>query len=103
TSLAAVINAGCLFYYLRRRKIYVPRSGWGYFALRLTFANAVLAIWLWLGAGDISAWLNQTAAWRLAHLFGLLIAAVLIYFFALWVSGIRIYDLLVPHPETVKA
>jgi len=102
TSLAALVNAGCLYYCLRRDNIYVPRSGWKYFALRLLFANLVLALWLVIGAGDLTAWLSQPALWRLTHLFGLLSTAVVIYFAALWLSGIRLQDLLVPPLQPVK-
>jgi putative peptidoglycan lipid II flippase len=101
TSLAAVVNASWLFYYLRRKQIYLPRSGWYHFGLRLLFANTVLTIWLWAGSSNIHAWLTQSASWRLMHLFGLLTTAVIIYFIALWASGIRLYHLLVPHPEGI--
>lgn len=97
TSLAALINSSCLYYYLRRAEIYQPRAGWKFFALRLLFANLVLALWLVLGSGELTTWLSQSASWRLTHLFGLLISAVVIYFAALWLSGIRVHDLLVPH------
>jgi putative peptidoglycan lipid II flippase len=102
TSLAALVNAGCLYYYLRRDDIYVPRDGWKYFSLRLLFANSILAVWLVMGAGETSAWLSQSAVWRLSHLFGLLISSVAIYFAALWISGIRVQDLLVPQTRTAK-
>lgn len=99
TSLAAVINAGGLFYYLRRKKIYIPRIGWSYFGLRLLLANTVLAIWLYWGSGEINMWLTQAASWRLIHLLGLLGSAVIIYFITLWLSGVRVYHLLVPQLE----
>lgn len=102
TSLAALVNTGFLFYFLRRRGIYRPRQGWRMFALRIAFANVVIALWLWFGAGELNDWLMQTAMWRLSHLAFLLISAVLLYFAALWVSGIRMHDLLMPaHKEPV--
>lgn len=96
TSLAALINAACLYYCLRRATIYVPRKGWKYFAVRLLLANLVLLFWLSWGSGETAAWLSQSGEWRLFHLFGLLISAVVLYFAALWISGIRVQDLLVP-------
>jgi putative peptidoglycan lipid II flippase len=101
TSLAAMLNAGCLFYYLRRKAIYLPRAGWKDFSLRLIFANSILMLWLWIGSGDLSSWLSQPALWRLTHLFGLLISAAVFYFAALWISGIRLHDLLIPQQQTV--
>jgi putative peptidoglycan lipid II flippase len=101
TSLAAVLNAGCLYYYLRRKQIYLPCAGWRFFGLRLLFANTILLFWLWLGAGDPSAWLTQPALWRLTHLFGLLGSAVLLYFIALGVSGLRPHDFLIPQQQMI--
>ena len=103
TSLAALVNASCLYYCLRRDEIYQPRAGWKFFALRLLFANTVLALWLNIGSGEIADWLSQSAVWRLSHLFGLLISAVIIYFVALWLSGIRVQDLLIPLPSQRQA
>ncbi|HEU5282066.1 MAG TPA: murein biosynthesis integral membrane protein MurJ [Gammaproteobacteria bacterium] len=99
TSLAALINSGCLFYYLRRRSLYAPRNGWLAFSLRLLFANVILMIWLWAGAGSLDHWLTSGAVWRFTHLIGLLSSAVLLYFASLWLIGIRVHDLLMP-PQT---
>lgn len=96
TSLAALVNAGCLFYYLRQRNLYRPRDGWPRFALRITIANVALMVWLWFGAGALSDWLTASAMWRLTHLLGLLISAALLYFGALFATGIRVHDLLMP-------
>lgn len=103
TSLSAVLNASCLFYYLRRKAIYIPQSGWHFFGLRLFFSNAVLAVWLWIGSGPVSDWLTQTATWRLTHLSALLVSAVLIYFAALWLSGVRVRDFLITHQQTANS
>lgn len=96
TSLAALVNAGCLFYYLRRRNLYVPREGWRLFALRLMAANGLLMLWLWIGAGPLSNWVDASAMWRFTHLAGLLTGGVLLYFGALWGTGVRLHHLLVP-------
>lgn len=103
TSLAALVNAGCLYYFLRKRELYVPREGWKLFALRITIANLVLAIWLWFGAGDLNTWINAHTFWRYTHLFFLLITAVLVYFAALWMSGIRIHHLLMPSQKQLAS
>ncbi len=99
TSLAALVNAGCLYYFLRQRNYYQPRDGWKVFGLRLIIANLVLAVWLWVGAGDISVWIGQGAAWRIMHLTFLLVSAGVVYFAALWVTGIRPHHLLMPPQE----
>ena len=103
TSLSAVLNMGFLYYYLHKRKIYQPRAGWAHFGFRVIFANVVLAVWLWFGMGDLQEWITHHAAWRFAHLFGLLISAVVIYFAGLWFAGIRPRDLLSPIRQSMDA
>lgn len=100
TSLASLVNAGCLYYYLRKMAFYVPSQGWLFFLLRLLFANSLLALWLWFGAGALSEWLTQTAWWRCTHLLFLLVSAVMVYFAGLWVIGIRPRHVLMPGVKT---
>ena len=101
TSLAAVLNSGFLFYFLQKQKIYQPRDGWRYFAFRLFFANVVLGIWLWVGTADIRIWITQNAWWRAEHLAGMLVSAVVIYFVALALAGVRPRHLLMPQMKLV--
>jgi putative peptidoglycan lipid II flippase len=96
TSLASIINTGYLYYFLRKKNLYQPRAGWLYFALRLLFANSLVAIVLWFGAGDMQAWLDHNSIWRSQHLLVLLTAAVLIYFLGLWLAGVRPRHILIP-------
>lgn len=103
TSLAALINSGCLFYYLKQRGLYSPRDGWFSFSLRLGTANVVLAIWLWFGSGDLSTWTTQHALWRYTHLIFLLGMGVIIYFATLWLTGIRMHHLLMPKKQQLAS
>ena len=87
----ALVNAGWLFMGLRRAGAYAPSPGWGLFALRVGFATLLLGVWLgwgswaidWVGLGH-RPWLR--VAWLVAFLVG----AVLIYFAALAVMGLRL-------------
>lgn len=99
TSLAAIVNTGFLFYLLRKRGFYRPRNGWQLFALRLCVTNAVLAVWLWFGSGDLATWTSQTTLWRVEHLLFLLSSSVLLYFAMLWLTGIRLHHLLIPQKQ----
>jgi putative peptidoglycan lipid II flippase len=96
TSLAAIVNTVCLFYFLKKRGFYRPREGWKLFLLRLLFVNALLMMWLWWGAGNVAEWIQQNAIWRLMHLLYLLGSAVVLYFLALWLCGVRLQHLLMP-------
>jgi len=101
TSLASIVNAGFLYYGLRKENIYIPRTGWGYFIFRLAFANVILGIWLWYGAGDLQDWITNHWQWRLTHLIVLLISAVAVYFAGLWTAGLRPRHLLIPQRQVV--
>lgn len=100
TSLAAIVNAGSLFYFLRKKGIYQPREGWGVFALRIAIANSVLGFWLWYSAGNLNDWIAQGTMWRVVHLAFVLGSAVLLYFATLWLTGIRLRHLLIPQSQT---
>jgi len=101
TSLSAVLNTGFLYYFLRQSDIYTPRAGWKFFAFRLLFANLLLAVWLWFGAGELQEWITHHAAWRVLHLAGLLVSAVVVYFAGLWLAGIRPRDVLIPQRQGI--
>jgi len=96
TSLAAIINMSCLYFYLYRCGYYTPREGWGLFSLRLSSANLALAGWIWFSVGDIQTWIAQGDMWRILHLAYLLVTSAVLYFAMLWIVGIRLHDLLVP-------
>ncbi len=102
TSLAALVNSGLLFYFLRQRGLYRPRSGFQLFLLRLLAANVVVALWLWFGAGDIQDWITHHAMWRLTHLALLLTSAILLYFAVLWLTGLRLSHLLMSTSAAVS-
>jgi putative peptidoglycan lipid II flippase len=103
TSLASLVNSGCLFYYLRKANLYQPRAGWKFFMYRLLFANMLVGIWLWFGSGDLQAWITNSAAWRGIHLLMLLTSSVLIYFFGLWLVGVRPQHILIPQQSAATS
>lgn len=103
TSLSAIINTCCLFYLLKRRGIYQMREGWRLFSLRLLSSNLLLAVWLFFFTDDITTWVTQPLSWRAMHLALLLISSIIIYFFALWVTGVRLHHLLIrEHAEVTQ-
>lgn len=103
TSLAALINSSFLFYYLRQQGFYQPREGWKLFAIRLSICNVILALWLFFGSGELNTWLTHRAMWRYGHLAFLLSSAIVIYFVALWATGVRLHHLLMPKQELVSS
>ncbi|HRD65375.1 MAG TPA: murein biosynthesis integral membrane protein MurJ [Candidatus Competibacter sp.] len=89
TSLAAFLNAGLLFFNLKRREIYRPHTGWPKFLAQLTAANLVMGLVLWFGAGDFESWIHASAKVRLWHLSWLIAAGGGSYLLAVLAVGIR--------------
>ena len=94
TSLAAFLNAGLLFFNLRRRDIYQPRAGCGKFLAQLTVANLAMGLVLWFGAGTLESWIHAGARARLWHLVWLIAAGGGSYLLAALAVGIRPRQLL---------
>lgn len=103
TSLAAVLNSGLLFYLLQKSRFYTPRDGWKAFLLRLLGTNSLLAIGLYISTDTLATWTAASIEWRITHLLMLIIGAIALYFPLLWLTGIRIHDLLMPRMAIEKA
>ena len=89
TALSACLNAGLLYYTLRKTGAYQPLPGWLSFAWRVAMANALMGVLLWIGMGDLAAWLQWGALTRAWHLALLSTFAVVVYLLTLWLLGIR--------------
>jgi putative peptidoglycan lipid II flippase len=89
-SLGACLNAGLLFYHLRRDNIYQPQPGWLPFLLKLGAAVSAMALVLWVGMGGTDTWLHYHVMQKLTHLSFLVVAGVGTYFGVLWLLGFRL-------------
>jgi putative peptidoglycan lipid II flippase len=90
--LGACINAGLLYYHLRKADIYKPGSGWPLFMAKLLVALLAMAAALYFAAGTQTDWLDYTAMSKLTHLLGLVLLGAGIYFACLWLMGFRLRD-----------
>jgi len=91
--LGACLNAGFLYWGLKKRGIYTALPGWRMFLIRLAGALLLMAgVALWL-AGYID-WVAMRAAplHRVAALVGILSACGVVYFGALLAMGFRFRD-----------
>jgi putative peptidoglycan lipid II flippase len=93
TALSGYLNAGLLYRELRKQEVYRPRAGWRALALRVAFANLLMAAVLWLGAGQIEQWLQRSAWERALHLALWIAAGAMTYLLALWLSGMKLHQL----------
>jgi putative peptidoglycan lipid II flippase len=92
TSLGACVNAGLLFWFLRRRGIYVPRSGWLAFSLKVPVALGVLAAILLAVSGPPSFWLAASPLAKVGRLALVIGAGAFAYFATLALLGFRVAD-----------
>ncbi len=93
TSLASFINAWLLYRALRKENVYTPTPGWAKLLFRVLAANLVMGGALYFFAGNLDAWIAQSALHRIEHLAAWIIAAVALYFGTLFLVGFRINDL----------
>ena len=89
-SLGACLNAGLLYYMLRRHEIFRPQPGWIMFLGKVAVALLALSAVLWLLAGDDAAWMSSGVAWRIGRLSIVVLAGVATYFGSLWLLGFRL-------------
>jgi len=93
--LGALVNALWLLIGLVRRGSYQPQPGWSRFALQVVAASALLAVLLAWGSHYFD-WvaLRAHSGQRVLLLLGLMVAAAVVYFGALWAAGLKLRQML---------
>jgi putative peptidoglycan lipid II flippase len=92
TSIGACLNAALLFWFLKKRGLYLPSAGWLLFVSKLVVALfALAAVLVWLG-GPSSFWLSASLWPKVGRLAGVCAAGAAAYFGALWLLGFRVGD-----------
>ncbi len=92
TSIGACVNAGLLFWYLRKAGSYRPQPGWFLFLCKLLVALGVLAALLFALAGSPEPWLAAGLWQRIGRLAGIIAAGIAAYFATLYLLGFRLAD-----------
>ena len=100
TSIASLLNAILLFVFLLRTGIYHPQARWLLLVLRVVIANSAMGVFLWWYGGDLRQWLQWRLAERGWHLLAAVILGMVIYFFALFLLGLRVTDFRPPSQVT---
>ena len=91
-SLAACLNAGLLYWQLRRKGIYLPQPGWAKFLAKLVLAVLVMAAVLLVLMHYMPAWEEGGMLLRLLRLGVLVAAGASAYFAVLALLGFRPRD-----------
>ncbi|MCY7389279.1 MAG: murein biosynthesis integral membrane protein MurJ, partial [Burkholderiales bacterium] len=88
--LGACVNAGLLYFFMRKQRIFTPQPEWLAFLLKIVVALYVMGGVLLLISGTDSQWLTSstlTKCWRLTLI---IFAGAFAYFASLWVMGFRL-------------
>ncbi len=95
TSLAALLNAGLLGYFLLTRKLYRLQAGWSMFGVRLLVALAVMAGVIVFLNPPLATWFDFDNFQRAVTLFVLIVASGCAYLVTLLGVGLRWDHLLI--------
>ncbi len=87
--LGACMNAGILFYLLRKQRIYTPQAGWFAFMLKVLTAVLLMCATLYLAHGSDASWMQPGFAHRALKLGWMVILGASVYFVSLLLMGIR--------------
>jgi putative peptidoglycan lipid II flippase len=90
--LGACINAGLLYYHLRKAAIYQPQPGWWKFYLKLLIGLILMGVVLYFAMGNPADWLQFSLLKRLMYITGLVSLGAISYFTALLLMGFRPRD-----------
>jgi putative peptidoglycan lipid II flippase len=90
--LGACMNAGLLYFYLRKAGVFKPQAGWYAFMAKLALAVGAMALVLHFAAGPDATWMTYKLLPKLLHLLVLLVLGSVTYFSVLWALGIRVKD-----------
>ncbi len=87
--LGACLNAGILFYLLRKHGIYSPQPGWYLFMLKVATAVLLMCGALYAVHGPDASWLDPGFLPRVIKLGWMVLLGAGVYFVALLIMGIR--------------
>lgn len=89
--IAGCINAGLLFWQLRKKNYYQPAKGWGIFLLRLALAVGMMAVVLYGLLQVMPVWEKGTMLSRLFRLAVVCLIGGASYFITLGLLGLRLH------------
>ncbi|WP_439859708.1 murein biosynthesis integral membrane protein MurJ [Pseudomonas sp. MBLB4136] len=90
--LGACLNAGLLYWQLRKGDYFQPQPGWGLFLGKLLLAVATMGATLLLVMHFMPAWSEGNMLLRLLRLAGLVLVGLASYFATLLLLGFRLRD-----------
>ena len=92
TGLGACVNAGLLYYFIRKHSIYIPRPEWLVFFMKLVLALYLMGGAIWFAVGSDAHWVTMGTTWKITKLLSVIALGAAVYFAALWAMGLRLRD-----------
>ncbi|MEO8101727.1 MAG: murein biosynthesis integral membrane protein MurJ [Betaproteobacteria bacterium] len=92
--LGACVNAGLLYYFIRRQGVFSPQPGWLAFLLKLVVALYLMGGVLWWASGTETEWLTLDMMAKCIRLSWIIALGAVVYFVALGAMRIRTRDFL---------
>jgi len=89
TSASAYMNAGMLYFALRKQGIYTPLHGWSKLLLQITLANVFMAGLLIYLSPSLEIWNQWQLSERLPYLLRFVFIAMIVYAATLFIFGFR--------------
>ena len=87
--LGACVNAGLLYWFMRRQGIFTPQPEWLVFLLKLAVALYLMSGVLWWASGAETDWLALDTTTKCIRLCWIIALGAAVYFSSLWAMGIR--------------
>ena len=92
--LGACVNAGLLYFFIRRQGIFTPQPEWPIFLFKLCVALYLMGGVLWWVSGAENEWLTLDTTAKCLRLSWVIAMGTAVYFAALWAMGVRARDFL---------
>lgn len=97
TSMSSFINAGLLFFGLKKAGVYSPQAGWIKLLFQTTLAVSVMGVIIFIASDELSFWIAATASQRILQLSWIIPLGAICYFIVLWLTGVRFSQLRRPN------
>jgi putative peptidoglycan lipid II flippase len=90
--LGACLNAGLLYFFLRKDRVYSPQPGWPVFLLKVAASVGFMALALYFAIGNAAWWLAASWQLKLPAIVGLVLLGAATYGASLAAFGFRPRD-----------
>ncbi|NKB65041.1 MAG: murein biosynthesis integral membrane protein MurJ [Gammaproteobacteria bacterium] len=93
TSIAAFCNAGLLYFFLRKEKVFMPGKGWALFFVKIAIAASLMGVAIWWMKSEPTQWLTMSILNRVGELSGLIVLGGGVYLVGLYLMGVDLMSM----------